>query len=139
MRHSLILPIWWHFFLVNNKYIRFTRNVFKFENKENRIPTARKLKFSIRISSVNVTKSARYRGFGHIYWRNLQWKFSFFVQSPPWTHGKNESYTRCSEDIHVFSFSFYVLSICVMCQKSRVNWRCSAVFVINVEYIEHIN
>ena len=79
MRHSLILPIWWHFSLVNNKYIRFIRNVIKFENKENRIPTARKLKFSIRISSVNVTKSARYCGFGHIYWRNLH----FLCSAPP--------------------------------------------------------
>ena len=59
--------------------------------------------------------------------------------APPRAHDKNESYTRFSEDIHVFFFSFYVLSICVMCQKSRVNWRCSAVFTINVEYIEHIN
>ena len=64
------------------------------------------------------------------------------MQSPPAlprAHDKNESYTRFSEDIHVFFFSFYVLSICVMGQKSRVNWRCSAVFAINVEYIEHIN
>ena len=138
MRHSLILPIWWHFSLVNNKYIRFIRNVIKFENKENRIPTARKLKFSIRISSVNVTKSARYCGFGHIYWRNLHFLCSP-PPAPPRAHDKNESYTRFSEDIHVFFFSFYVLSICVMGQKSRVNWRCSAVFAINVEYIEHIN
>ena len=29
--------------------------------------TAQKMKFSLRISSVNVTKSARNYGFGHIY------------------------------------------------------------------------
>ena len=34
----------------------------------------------LRISSVNVTKSSRNHGFGHIYWRNPQWKTSFFVQ-----------------------------------------------------------
>ena len=37
------------------------------------------LKFSIKGSSVNVTKSAGNGGFGHIYWRN-PWKTSFFVQ-----------------------------------------------------------
>ena len=32
------------------------------------------------ISPVNVTESVRNCGFGHIYWRNPQWKTSFFVQ-----------------------------------------------------------
>ena len=36
--------------------------------------------FSIKDFSVNVTKSAVFRGFGHIYWRNPEWKTSFFVQ-----------------------------------------------------------
>ena len=36
--------------------------------------------FQVRISSVNVTKSAASCGFGHIYWRNPYWKTSFFVQ-----------------------------------------------------------
>ena len=39
--------------------------------------TAQKMKFSIRISSVNVTKSAGICGFGRIYWRKPQWKTSF--------------------------------------------------------------
>ena len=34
--------------------------------------------FPIRGSSVNVTKSARNYGFGHIYWKNPDWKTSFF-------------------------------------------------------------
>ena len=34
----------------------------------------------MRISLVNVTKSLVSCGFGHIYWRNPQWKTSFFVQ-----------------------------------------------------------
>ena len=36
--------------------------------------------FTLRISSVNVTKSAGNCGFGHIYRRNFLWKTSFFVQ-----------------------------------------------------------
>ena len=43
-------------------------------------PLHRKLSFSLRIFSVHVTKSAGIRGFAHIYWRNLSWKTSFFVQ-----------------------------------------------------------
>ena len=40
----------------------------------------KKWNFPLRISSVNVTKSAVSCGFDHIYWRNSQWKTSFFVQ-----------------------------------------------------------
>ena len=40
----------------------------------------KKWSFPLRISSVNVTKSAVSCGFGHIYWKNPQWKTSFFVQ-----------------------------------------------------------
>ena len=39
-----------------------------------------KWSFPLRISSVNVTKSAVSCGFGHIYWRNPKWKTSFFVK-----------------------------------------------------------
>ena len=38
------------------------------------------MKFSLRISSINVTKSEGNCGFVHIYWRNPLWKTSFFVQ-----------------------------------------------------------
>ena len=34
--------------------------------------------FPLRISSVNMTKSAVNCGFGHVYWRNPWWKTSFF-------------------------------------------------------------
>ena len=37
--------------------------------------------FPLRISSVNVTKSAGICGFDHIYWRNHYWKTSFFLCS----------------------------------------------------------
>ena len=40
----------------------------------------KKWSFSLRISSVNVTKSAVFYGFGHIYWWNPKWKISYFVQ-----------------------------------------------------------
>ena len=39
-----------------------------------------KLSFPLSISSVNMTKSPRNCGFGHIYWRNLWRKTFFFVQ-----------------------------------------------------------
>ena len=42
--------------------------------------TAQKWSFPLRISSVNLTKSAVSCGFGLIYWRNPSWKTSFFVQ-----------------------------------------------------------
>ena len=38
----------------------------------------KKWSFPLRISLVNVTKSAGNWGFGHIYWGNPQWKTSFF-------------------------------------------------------------
>ena len=37
--------------------------------------------FPLRISAVNVTKSVGNCEFGHIYWRNLYWKTSFFVKT----------------------------------------------------------
>ena len=46
--------------------------------------TAQKMKFPLRISSVNVTKSTGNCGFGHIYWRNPQSKTLFFVQRDSW-------------------------------------------------------
>ena len=40
----------------------------------------KKWNFPLRISSLNVTKSAVSSGFGHIYWRNSKWKTPFVVQ-----------------------------------------------------------
>ena len=45
-------------------------------------PLHKKWSFPLRISSVNVTKSAGNCAFGHVYWRNPYWKTSFFVQWP---------------------------------------------------------
>ena len=41
----------------------------------------KKLSFPLRISSVNVTISAVSCGFGHIYWRNFQWK-TLYICAP---------------------------------------------------------
>ena len=41
----------------------------------------KKWSFPLRISTVNVTKSAVSCGFGHIHWRNPSWKTSFFGNS----------------------------------------------------------
>ena len=43
----------------------------------------KKWSFLLAISSVNATKSARNCGFGHMYWRNLYWKASFFFAVIP--------------------------------------------------------
>ena len=44
--------------------------------KTSLFPLRKKRSFALRISSVNVTKFAVFCGFGHIYWRNPQWKSS---------------------------------------------------------------
>ena len=48
----------------------------------------KKWSFPCRISSVNVTKSAVFCGFGHIYWRKPSWKTSFFLQLLNYIHPK---------------------------------------------------
>ena len=55
------------------------RNV-SFSHRQRWRRTAQKWSFPLRISSVNVTKSAVSCGFGHIYWANPLWETSFFVQ-----------------------------------------------------------
>ena len=45
----------------------------------------KKRSFQLRISSLNVTKSAVSCGFGQNYWRNPWWKTSFFVQCESWS------------------------------------------------------
>ena len=51
----------------------------------------KKWSFPLRISSVNLTKSAGNCRFGHIYWRNPWWKTSFFVQWNTWNKVKKSS------------------------------------------------
>ena len=45
----------------------------------------KKRSFSLRSSSVNMTKSAVSSKFGHSYWRNPYWKTSFFEQCERYT------------------------------------------------------
>ena len=51
------------------------------------------------ISSVNLTKSAGNCRFGHIYWRNLQWKTSFFVVSVRLVNPPKNEVGRLSKSI----------------------------------------
>ena len=44
-----------------------------------RFSLRKKWSFSLRISSVNVTKFESCCRLGHIYWRNPEWKATFFV------------------------------------------------------------
>ena len=51
----------------------------------------KKWSFSLSIYSVNVTKSAVSCRFGHIYWRNPEWKTSLFVQCKVEVEAHNHS------------------------------------------------
>ena len=52
----------------------------KYDGYQRALATLRKKwSFPLRVSSVNVTKSAVSCGFGHIYWKNPWWKLLFFV------------------------------------------------------------
>ena len=62
------LTKWWKIFTVE----RLAASIYFSQHK--------KWSFPLRISLVNVTKSVGNCWFGHIYWRNPQWKTSFFVQ-----------------------------------------------------------
>ena len=71
--HFLLLLSWFNIFLpygLNHKETPLL--------KETNLH--KKWSFPLRISLVNVTKSAVSYGFGHIYWSNPLWKTSFFVQ-----------------------------------------------------------
>ena len=68
----------------------------------------KKWSFPLRISSVNVTKSAWNCGFGHIYWRNSQWKTSFFVQC----HGRMLNNTHLK--IIWINYKRTILTHCVL-------------------------
>ena len=60
-------------------YLKFFPTVTR-EHKESREqePLHQERSFPLRISSVNVTKSAVFCEFSHIYWKNPSWKTSFF-------------------------------------------------------------
>ena len=56
----------------------FETNFWKIKALTSSITTAQKMKFSIK----DFFSKCDHCGFGHIYWRNLSWKTSFFVH---WT------------------------------------------------------
>ena len=58
--------------------LRYTAQKMKFFIVLVYVTLHKKWSFPLRISSVNVTKSAGNCGFGHINWRNPLWKTSFF-------------------------------------------------------------
>ena len=66
---------------------------------EQSIPRHKKWSFPLSISSVNLTKSAGNCRFGHIYWRNLQWKTSFFVVSVRLVNPPKNEVGRLSKSI----------------------------------------
>ena len=70
----------------------------------------KKRNFPLRISSVNVTKSAGNYGFSHIYWRNSQWKISFFAVldslSLMWVFGLFQ-FSKLSDGDSPFQFFTY--------------------------------
>ena len=101
----------------------------------------------LRISSVNMTKSAVNCGFGHIYWRNPQWKTSFFVH---WVlHWVLLSviflkirdflmllFLRSSNSsLILFSSSFSLLTCSVSCCNWK-SWDCifSVLYYISTEF-----
>ena len=53
------------------------------------MPLHKKWSFPLRISSVNVTKSAGNCRFGHIYWKNLNGKFNFLCRRNSWFNVPN--------------------------------------------------
>ena len=63
----------------------------------------KKWSFSLGISSVNVTKSAENCGFGHINWRNPQWKISFFVLCKYREKSPNLGFF-----VHIFPYSVWI-------------------------------
>ena len=60
------------FFSLNTKYVSRLTTVLKFRILNLDINPAQKLKFSLTIPSVNVTKYAVFCGIGHVYRRNLE-------------------------------------------------------------------
>ena len=48
-------------------------------------PLPKNQSFPLKISSKNVSKSTISCRFGHIYWKNPQWKSLFFAQKSLWT------------------------------------------------------
>ena len=59
----------------------------------------KKWNFPLRISSINMTKSAENCGFGHIYWRNPYWKLHFLCSASCWI-SKSKGTSLMKDSLH---------------------------------------
>ena len=73
--------------------------------QKKKYPLHKKRSFPLRVSSVNVTKSTVFCGFGHIYWRNPYRKTSFFLQ---WSLFRSQ-WTKVSVNV-IWLFQFPIPS-----------------------------
>ena len=79
-----------------------TRHWLSISNIFSKNTLQKKWSFQLRISSVNVTKSAGNYGFGHINWRNPQWKTFFCAVTLKWKYVS----ARTNSSIWLSSFSW---------------------------------
>ena len=116
-----------------------------------------KWSFPLRISPVNVTKSAVSCEFGHIYWRNPWWKTSFFVQwyqkgmncgGTPWNIEISPNFLVSKifgNAQFSLSFGWIVQNLCVSTKihHHEIRWQlgfsCSEVIVIVHKRFKFIN
>ena len=78
--------------------------------------------FPLRISSVNMTKSAISWGFGHNYWRNLKWKNSFFCAVLLPNNGKRFFQTSYQTTL-ILSEDFYAIMLHTFPEFISTNYR----------------
>ena len=76
VRTSTILPLYGQIHVTETHMLAFFTQC---------MSRCKKWSFPLRISLVNMTKSAENCGFGHIFKRNPYWKTSFFVQCDNWS------------------------------------------------------
>ena len=77
----------------------------------------------LKISSVNVTKSAENCGFGHIYWRNSSWKTSFFVQCLLYgITQKSTGFTVCGLYSLMFALRYFQMIFVEVISKTKCDW-----------------
>ena len=93
----------------------------------------KKWSFPLRISSVNVTKSAGICGFGNIYWSNPYWKTSFLVHTRRlFTTGLISLYSFL-EKIELEKNRFFLRSsnfVKILCHMIHNNERKYAMFIM---------
>ena len=101
-----------------------------FKKKKVNYTAQEKLSFPLRISPVNVTKSAVNCRFGHIYRRNPKWKTSIFVQ---WY--QQLSCSIVIKSINRIKISNISESSCLICEKIYVCYSEKACKTVEVDSI----